>query len=487
MDRRGQLSPTGTARAENDLASHLMHLPSSELTADQVLQAFRHDAPSLFFGAVIIAVGLVAAAFSVIRGKFDRLLIYLAFLAGLYGLRMWMKSDLLYLTMRGSFWFPRVRSAIDFVIPLPVFLFLDAAGFLHRRIRTLTYVLSWGMGLFAIATLAIGPRDIFYRITGVLLIITLIVLISRGLRRTFPDLDFLILSRGLLIFAAFAVWENIRGVLGLRLPNIEPIGFLAFLGALGYVAARQTLRRDQELNEIQKELEVAKRMQLSILPGEFPSSANFRLAARYVPMTSVAGDFYDFIVADGTQAGILIADVSGHGVPAALIASMVKLAGTSQRAQAANPAGLLLGMNAALYGNTQQQFVTAAYVHLDAAAARFTYSAAGHPPMLLLRDGIVTGIAENGLMLAAFDHAAYRNAEHGLEPGDRLVLYTDGLIEATNARGDFFGEEGLRRVLLESAQLPPSVASDRIISAVQQWSASQDDDLTVLVCDYLPS
>ena len=82
-------------------------------------------------------------------------------------------------------------------------------------------------------------------------------------------------------------------------------------------------------------------------------------------MTSVAGDFYDFIVADDRQAGILIADVSGHGFPAALIASMVKLAATSQRAQAADPSSFLSGMNCALLGNTQNQFVTASYVHLN--------------------------------------------------------------------------------------------------------------------------
>ena len=145
----------------------------------------------------------------------------------------------------------------------------------------------------------------------------------------------------LLIFVAFALFDNIAGAIG-RYPRIEPYGFVGFLGALGYVAARQTLERDQQLNDIQKELEVARRIQLSILPGEFPASAAFRVAARYVPMTSVAGDFYDFIVADEKQAGLLIADVSGHGVPAALIASMVKLAATAQRSNAGRPFGTLV-------------------------------------------------------------------------------------------------------------------------------------------------
>jgi sigma-B regulation protein RsbU (phosphoserine phosphatase) len=86
-------------------------------------------------------------------------------------------------------------------------------------------------------------------------------------------------------------------------------------------------------------------------------------------------------------------------------------------------------MNAALFGNTQNQFVTAAYVHLNSETGEFRYSAAGHPPMLLLRKGKITEIAENGLMLAAFDSAQYSNSSHQLEAGDRILLYTDGIVE----------------------------------------------------------
>ena len=178
--------------------------------------------------------------------------------------------------------------------------------------------------------------------------------------------------------------------------------------------------------------------------------------------------------------------VSGHGVPAALIASMVKVAATAQRANAADPAGLLAGMNAVLCGNTQEQFVTAAYVYLDAASKTFRYSAAGHPPMLLLRKGEVTEIVENGLILAAFDYATYTNATQPLQPGDRFLFYTDGVIEAANASGDFFGKDALSALLQQTSQLPPSRASDEMVSALQRWSASQEDDLTVLICDYIP-
>ena len=462
-----------------------MCAPAPEMTADQVLQAFHRDAPNLFLGAGIVSVGLVAAAFSAIRRKLDPVLIYFALFAVLYGLRMWMVSNLMGLTMQGSSLYPRLSAALDFTVAIPAFLFFKAAGLLRRQATILSYALGIVLGSLALATVAFGPQRIFVQIANISIIAALIIVASRSIGRRSDNEDLLVIRPGLLIFVAFVLWENIRSALGLRLPDVEPIGFVVLLGTLGYVAARQTLQRDLQLSEIQKELEVARRMQLSILPTGFPNSANFHVAARYVPMTSVAGDFYDFIVADDRQAGLLIADVSGHGVPAALIASMVKVAATSQRANAADPARLLAGMNAVLFGNTQNQFVTAAYVHLDSTSRTLQYSAAGHPPMLLLRHGKVIEIAENGLILAAFDSATYTNAAHPLEPGDRLLLYTDGLIEAANPIGDFFGQDALSALLRQTADLPPSAASDQIISSVQRWSASQDDDLTVLICDYV--
>jgi len=137
-----------------------MYALPPELTADQVLQAFHRDVPSLFFGATIMGVGMVAAAFSAIRRKHDPILIYLALLAGLYGLRMWMRTDLLSLSMQGSLIYSRVRSALDFVVAIPAFLFLDAVGFLHRRLRKPVYVFAVLWALLGLATLVIGARTI---------------------------------------------------------------------------------------------------------------------------------------------------------------------------------------------------------------------------------------------------------------------------------------------------------------------------------------
>jgi sigma-B regulation protein RsbU (phosphoserine phosphatase) len=166
---------------------------------------------------------------------------------------------------------------------------------------------------------------------------------------------------------------------------------------------------------------------------------------------------------------------------------MVKLAAASQRAVAGDPSQFLSAMNAALLGNTQNQCVTAAYVHLNSELKELRYSAAGHPPLLLVRNGDVREIEENGLILAVFGSASYSTAVHKLEEGDRIVMYTDGILEASNAAGEFFGEGRLYDLLTKTRGMSPAIAADSNISSVQQWSGQQDDDLTVLICDYAPT
>ena len=460
-----------------------MLMLDTQFTANQVLRAFHRDEPYLFLGSAFMAVGIVALGLCAIRRRFDALLVWMGIFAGLYGLRLWLQSYMLYLEFDGNLPFDHVRSAIDFLIPLPAFYFFRVAGFLRRGAKALALGSAVIFPLMFAATLAFGPRKWLYNINNLIVIVVLGILFLGSLGRRSVDRDFAIVRVGTLCFAAFALWEN----LGVKLVPfyLEPYGFAILLATLGYVAARRSFKRDVDLAEIHKELELARRIQLSILPADFPDSTAFTVAAKYVPMTSVAGDLYDFLLADDSHAGLLIADVSGHGIPAALIASMVKMAATSQRAQATHPAALLAGMNAALCGNTQGQFVTAAYVYLDAQARELHYSAAGHPAMLLLRNGAVSEISENGLLLAAVEGASYSSKTMPLKSGDRLLLYTDGLVEARNAEGKLFGDDSLAAELKTSARLTPSEAVDHLIGAVQRWAKLQDDDLTVLICDFV--
>jgi len=461
------------------------------MSGAEVLSAFEHYAPYLFLGAGFVAVGIVSAAFAVLRRRGDSLLIFLALFAAVYGLRLWIQSPLLEMPLQDSAFYTRLRPAVNYIVLIPAFLFFLSLGLPTRLGRVVGYAMV-GLGCVLAAAASLFGDSVFYeRVNSVAVIAAtgfflIRFTVGRSITRGSPEAaDFAVIRWGLLTFVAFVVWENLGEFFPTSLPSLEPFGFAVFLGALGYVAARRTLRRDQRLQEIQNELEVARRIQLSILPGEFPNSTRFRVAARYVPMTSVAGDLYDYIIADDYRVGLLMADVSGHGVPAALIASMVKLAAASQRAVAADPAEFLSGMNSALLGNTQNQFVTAAYVHLNSESGELRYSAAAHPPLLLVRNGRVIPIEQNGLMLAVFDSAAYSTAVHNLEAGDRIVMYTDGILEASNPAGDFFGQDALCDLLTKVRGLSPEMVADSIISSVRHWSAKQDDDLTVLVCDYI--
>ena len=165
---------------------------------------------------------------------------------------------------------------------------------------------------------------------------------------TVPDLKTLRIV--MLIWGLFVIYNNLRGWLPVGGADYEFVGFAIFLCSLGYLVARRSLRTEEALLAIRNELEIARRIQTSIFPSRCLQLAGLRVAAQYVPMSEVAGDFYDFLVVDDRRVGVLIADVSGHGVPAALVASMVKVAIAAQSEHADDPAKVMTGLNSVLAG-----------------------------------------------------------------------------------------------------------------------------------------
>ena len=138
-------------------------------------------------------------------------------------------------------------------------------------------------------------------------------------------------------------------------------------GALGYLAARHVIGAELSLAALRQELDTARRIQEAILPPGPPNAPRLAVAARYLPMTEVAGDLYDFAELEDGRTGVLVADVSGHGVAAALVSSMTKVAFQAQAAHHDDPARVLAGMNRMLGTRLDGKFVTAAYICLDAA------------------------------------------------------------------------------------------------------------------------
>lgn len=247
--------------------------------------------------------------------------------------------------------------------------------------------------------------------------------------------------------------------------------------------ARQELAR--QLRALTDELETARQVQASILPREIPKIAGLDIAARCVPMAAVAGDFYDFIVVDESRMGTMVADVSGHGMPAALIASMLKIALSAEAPHACEPGQVLSSLNQALCGKFYGRYVTAAYVFLDVKRKMLKYAGAGHPPLLLRRGpaGKVREVEENGLLLSWLPNQKYSEVELPIGKGDWIVLFSDGLTEATNPAGEPFGLERLMEVLEKQRQTSADAFADNLLRQVTRWTGrlageEADDDVT---------
>jgi serine phosphatase RsbU (regulator of sigma subunit) len=194
----------------------------------------------------------------------------------------------------------------------------------------------------------------------------------------------------------------------------------------------------EQLLALNTELEMARKIQLSILPHELPNLAGLDIAVRFHPMASVGGDFYDFINIDDKHLGMLLADVSGHGLPSALSASMLQVALTAQVDHAFEPGKVLSGLNKALCGKFTENFVTAVYIYVDMDKNRIRYAGAGHPPVVryVASNSKACAVAENGIVLGMVEEATYEALELPFESGDRYVLYTDGTVEAANPNAE---------------------------------------------------
>jgi sigma-B regulation protein RsbU (phosphoserine phosphatase) len=247
----------------------------------------------------------------------------------------------------------------------------------------------------------------------------------------------------------------------------------------------------QQLVEINTELEMARQIQLSILPSSTPKITGMDIVARYIPMTSVAGDFYDFIVVDERHVGILIADVSGHGLPAALIASMLQVALTAQARHVSEPGKVLAGLNQALCGKFQNNFVTAAYVYVDLEKNIMKYGGAGHPPLLLWRKstGSASQLLENGLVMGQFEEATYDSLQVPVEAGDRFVLYTDGILETSNPAQEEFGTDRFMKFMETNNRLPAGPFADALLLELARWleqppGEGHKDDISLLAVDF---
>jgi len=240
---------------------------------------------------------------------------------------------------------------------------------------------------------------------------------------------------------------------------------------------------------IQKQLEIASNIQRSILPGRIDDWNELKFSVRYIAMEKIGGDFYDVYQIKGDKLGILIADVSGHGIPAALITSMAKISFSSATQQYDSPKRVFQEVNQNILEHIKtQDYMTAFFVVIDD-DYNVTYSNASHQKAILIRsdEGRTELLDTNGLFIGAIEEAreTYEEKETKLKYGDRLLLYTDGIPEAANMEREEYSVERLLEISLKNRHLPLEDFTSYIIEDVQRFKgkAPVEDDITLLVIE----
>ena len=467
------------------------------VSEEQLRSNLRGDLPLVILGSIIAAIGVAAVVVQLSRWQSgERVLLWFGLFAGPYGLRL-LTNTIPFQMAFGEpqrFW-PFVSRLVEFATIVPALLLFE--DFYGKGWRSSVRWLIWAYVAFAtiaLANIVIQRRPDLLPTAGIgtVFLLPAILLLGRLMGYKPPHVrDQGVLSLGLL--ALFLTFAHDR-IASTRLfdwqADTEPYGLFVLICCLGYAATRRILANERLLVSLGEEMRAASQIQSSILPRTSPEMGSFNIAVRYAPMTAVAGDFYDFLVFRPGCLGIVVADVTGHGVPAALVASMVKVAVSAHMDVGAEPGKVIAGLNSTLCRQAQGQYATAVYVFLDRARRMGCYSAAGHPPLLLWRRAMRTllELSESGLLLGVRPCEEYAQTEFTLEAGDRLLLYTDGLVEAVNPRGEAFGEVRLGEFIATHQDLPAEQFAERLLDEVLQWpengsTRAQADDITVVVIE----
>jgi sigma-B regulation protein RsbU (phosphoserine phosphatase) len=257
------------------------------------------------------------------------------------------------------------------------------------------------------------------------------------------------------------------------------------------LALKRSLQDRAQLNALQQELNIAARIQQSILPRVFPAfpdRTEFDVFATMTPAKEVGGDFYDFFLIDGERLGFVIGDVSGKGMPAALFMAVSRTLLRATAMQVSSAGDCLQYVNNVLASESADgMFVTLFYGILNTRTGEVEFAVGGHNPPYVLSEGGVRPLSfEGGMVVGICQGVSYKSDRIQLQPGEGLFLFTDGLTEATNEAEDMFSEERLEAILQSCAAQPLRTLVGSVTEEVRKFvaGAPQADDLTIMTLRY---
>ncbi len=270
--------------------------------------------------------------------------------------------------------------------------------------------------------------------------------------------------------------------------DLELLDAFASLASISIERARQH-QEILEKRKLEEELSIARRIQKTFLPEKHPKMSGFDISGINIPSEKVGGDYYDFIPIIENQVGIAIGDVSGKGIPAALIMASFRASLIAEIRNNYAIRSIMFKVNNLLYESTQPDiYVTAVYGVLDTKNRIFTFTNAGHnAPVFRHVDGRMEYLTEGGVALGTFQNSEYEARPLSLSSGDIIVFYTDGVTEAKNEKEEEFGTRRLKQVINDSHQLGAAQIQENIYRSIEVFTGAlpRADDLTMIVIKVL--
>jgi serine phosphatase RsbU (regulator of sigma subunit) len=255
---------------------------------------------------------------------------------------------------------------------------------------------------------------------------------------------------------------------------------------------REMLNDSKRLAAIEKELDLARKIQMSSIPRQLPKLRGFDIAASYIPMDSIGGDFYNVHVVDENRLGVLITDVSGHGIPAALIASMLRVTFDTLQSDIDSPDRFMVRLNDIIIKYISDHFLTAGCMFIDKSEGVARYVSAGHEPLIHHKQysNHIDVYQPRGRAIGLQPEIAVEISTIPIRPGERLILYTDCIVEAYNHKEQrMFGARSFHDIIRDSAELSAGDFCDSLVNRLRSFTSMQDsiegfeDDLTLVVVD----
>jgi hypothetical protein len=250
----------------------------------------------------------------------------------------------------------------------------------------------------------------------------------------------------------------------------------------------QKNKTEKLLNMLDKEILLARKIQTSLLPKKITTLKEIDYSYQYCPVTKLGGDFIDLHFTNQNEIGIFICDVSGHGVPAALLSSMVKMSLSSWSEHIHNPAKLLSEIRESLRGKLTGHFISASICYIDLSSGKMKLASAGHLPLLILKkDSNLEILQPFGRIINDLFPTDCKNMEIQLNSGDKFILFTDGITEARDSEKNMYNESKLINLFTEIGDCDVSTICNKIIDDVQNHIGRYNDfqdDITLFVAEY---